>query len=225
MANYVTYDRPYDSEVEYLESVANSTYIDTLLKPSNNIDCEISAQRAKVTVATDAIFGGGIGYGSSYAVVPHKNTEIILLYGNASKYIATNNCFARPWVVKNIGGKFYINNTEYELNPSTEEWTFKYNIYLFACNYSGLARRQTTGYIRIYYAKFWDNGVLVRDFIPVRVGSVGYMYDKVSKKLFGNKGTGNFILGSDVANPIPNIRRVFRFGNKRFVMPEQLKLT
>jgi hypothetical protein len=41
------------------------------------------------------------------------------------------------------------------------------------------------------------NDILVRDFIPVRVGNVGYMYDKVSGQLFGNSGTGNFILGPD----------------------------
>lgn len=33
--------------------------------------------------------------------------------------------------------------------------------------------------------------------IPVRVGQVGYLYDKISGELFGNAGTGNFILGND----------------------------
>ena len=37
----------------------------------------------------------------------------------------------------------------------------------------------------------------IRDLIPVRVGNVGYMYDKVSRQLFGNSGTGDFILGPD----------------------------
>jgi len=36
------------------------------------------------------------------------------------------------------------------------------------------------------------------DLIPVRVGQVGYMYDKISNKLFGNSGTGSFILGPDL---------------------------
>jgi hypothetical protein len=43
----------------------------------------------------------------------------------------------------------------------------------------------------------FDNDILVRDFIPVRVGTTGYMYDKVSGQLFGNSGTGEFILGAD----------------------------
>ena len=36
------------------------------------------------------------------------------------------------------------------------------------------------------------------DFIPVRKGTVGYLYDRVSGKLFGNAGTGDFVLGPDV---------------------------
>ena len=51
---------------------------------------------------------------------------------------------------------------------------------------------------RVYSFKLWQSGVLVRDFVPVRVEQVGYMYDKVSGQLFGNSGTGNFTLGPDV---------------------------
>ena len=48
------------------------------------------------------------------------------------------------------------------------------------------------------YSAYVSNGTNVADFIPVRVGSVGYMYDRVSGKLFGNAGTGDFVLGPDV---------------------------
>ena len=37
----------------------------------------------------------------------------------------------------------------------------------------------------------------VRDFIPVRKDGVGYMYDRVTGKLFYNKGTGEFLTGPD----------------------------
>ena len=42
------------------------------------------------------------------------------------------------------------------------------------------------------------NDGVVYDMIPVRIGQVGYMYDKVSGQLFENSGTGNFILGNDI---------------------------
>jgi hypothetical protein len=36
------------------------------------------------------------------------------------------------------------------------------------------------------------------DLLPVRCGTVGYMYDRVSGTLFGNDGTGGFVVGADV---------------------------
>lgn len=51
---------------------------------------------------------------------------------------------------------------------------------------------------RIGRNKIVIDGVVVRDFLPVRKNGVGYMYDTVSKELFGNSGTGAFILGPDV---------------------------
>ena len=51
---------------------------------------------------------------------------------------------------------------------------------------------------RIWSYKHYRNGVLVRDYIPVRKGTVGYLYDRVSGALFGNAGSGDFVLGPDV---------------------------
>ena len=42
------------------------------------------------------------------------------------------------------------------------------------------------------------NGVRIYDMIAVRIGTVGYMYDTVSGELFGNVGSGTFILGPDI---------------------------
>ena len=43
---------------------------------------------------------------------------------------------------------------------------------------------------------FWlkDAGRLVLDYEPVEVDGIGYMHDRVTKRLFGNVGTGSFIL-------------------------------
>ena len=53
--------------------------------------------------------------------------------------------------------------------------------------------------MRCYSVKVWGFGETKVDAIPVRVGQVGYMYDRVSGQLFGNtSGLGGFILGHDV---------------------------
>lgn len=49
--------------------------------------------------------------------------------------------------------------------------------------------------IRIYYAKIWDDGILVRNFIPAVRNDDGVigMYDQVNDVFYTNDGTGSFI--------------------------------
>jgi hypothetical protein len=70
-------------------------------------------------------------------------------------------------------------------------------LYLFAANVSDTASFMSYGK-RIYGCKITEGSEVVADFIPVRKGTVGYLYDRVSGKLFGNDGTGDFVLGPDV---------------------------
>lgn len=71
----------------------------------------------------------------------------------------------------------------------------------------GKIRPQGTAgtYQKIYHCKINKNGETILDLIPVRKGNVGYMYDKISNKLFGNVDTSGsnskFILGPDVTKP------------------------
>lgn len=50
---------------------------------------------------------------------------------------------------------------------------------------------------RLHGLQVIDGSNFICDLIPVRVGTTGYMYDKVSGALFGNNGTGAFIVGPD----------------------------
>ena len=43
-----------------------------------------------------------------------------------------------------------------------------------------------------------EDDTLVLNLIPVRIGNVGYMYDKISGQFFGNSGSGSFALGPDL---------------------------
>ena len=54
------------------------------------------------------------------------------------------------------------------------------------------------GKCRIYSFGHRIGDGIVSDFIPVRIGQVGYFYDKISRQLFGNSGTGSFIVGPDL---------------------------
>lgn len=70
---------------------------------------------------------------------------------------------------------------------------------------SGYEPAYGTANVEVYAVRIKERGVLVRDFIPVRVGEVGYMYDRANPNggplgngLYPNVGTGDFVLGPDV---------------------------
>lgn len=53
--------------------------------------------------------------------------------------------------------------------------------------------------VKVY--RYWvvdSSGNYILNCIPVRVGTTGYLYDKVSNQIFGNLKSGTFILGPDI---------------------------
>ena len=90
----------------------------------------------------------------------------------------------------NSDGTVYVDN-EYKGQSTTQmpDGDYTMNIFRHSSNKVPLSTK-------IYYCKIFDNNDnLVFDGVPVRKNGIGYMYDKVTKRLFGNNGTGNFILG------------------------------
>jgi len=98
-----------------------------------------------------------------------------------------------------VKGNFII-STEGRTSYSTGQYstlhrplTQNVNMFYLFGNYTG--NRCPIAYGKLFIKV--DN-IAIYELIPVRVGQVGYMYDKVSNQLFGNSGTGNFILGNDM---------------------------
>ena len=53
--------------------------------------------------------------------------------------------------------------------------------------------------LKMYYFKIYQNGTLVRNFVPAKdLNGVVCMYDHVSGQFFYNSGTGNFVAGPDL---------------------------
>jgi hypothetical protein len=138
----------------------------------------------------------GWNNGKSFVFFPigtgNSGRRILTQIGNIS-----NSTSYRPYVVvdrdvtfKQIGdgNRFYYDNILYTSDsPTYKTYNSNSNLIIqFNCGF--LVKKVALTY----------NGVCVFDAIPVRVGNVGYMYDKISGQLFGNAGTGDFILGNDI---------------------------
>lgn len=192
---------PYDAEVSYLASNSEA-YIDTGISGNNN-NLEITIKFLFTTfVAYGAIYGNYVAEGTNCnLLILNKTSGYGLVCINSVAGGTGNNSISIspniPYSISVKRNSITINGTSYSPSNLASGTANNNNIALFNRSVTNPNTTRNIG-LRIYSCQIRDNGVLVRDFIPVRVGQVGYMYDKVSGELFGNAGTGSFTLGPDV---------------------------
>ena len=189
--NKVTPTSPdhYDAEIEYLES--NGTqWIDT------KIECSSSVQLITKGKFTQNIADENFGMINTNGIQRFHFGIYMdkFIFGVGSTY-NDNTLFDLEVHTFTLDGSGYgkLDDTKYTLRKFDN--TRKLKIYLFARNTNNQATTQA--YFQLFSQQILINNVLVFNAIPVRVGQIGYLYDKVSGRLFGNKGTGEFILGPD----------------------------
>lgn len=190
---------PYDAEIEWLECNGGQ-YIENFYTENSITQVLVFAMELQAT-------GDIIGNASSY----QNGSKIIGIRDDNKHPFA----FYKPTGVRILLEDVYTTQNIINFDAGFSKTSGKFSISVngrtpVIGNYSGLVSNESytlfsrnnptaTSYLKgkFYYIKISEDGVLVKDCIPVRVGQVGYMYDKVSNQLFGNSGTGNFILGPD----------------------------
>lgn len=199
---------PYDAEVEYLES-SNGQYIDTgVIINSGDYNFiadgmifDFSSSIATVrwtespTYCSYGIYVGSrdviVAYYGNYQNLNYNNTIVFSKYKNKRKiYRFGEN---QKFTIEDLNG------TINESIPVPFDNTLQNNTYslpLFSFFRQGNIVTSNSK-VRLYSFIFKKGNEVIQDLIPVRKGTVGYMYDKISGQLFGNGGTGNFILGPD----------------------------
>ena len=192
---------PYDAEIEYLES-SGTQWIDTGIIPDSRTSFFL--QVMLVNTANTIYFFETRPLSSSL-----KSSLGVLAFPSDFQYRYDSNLssdsylnFFPPTPIKDVLYTIETNRNEIYLNG---EKKLTCRVVNFNCNLPLclFAQRTDNGItamskFKLYAFKLFDaDNILLIDLIPVRVGNVGYMYDKVSGTLFGNAGTGNFILGAD----------------------------
>lgn len=201
-AGRMSNDLPYDTEIEYLESTGTQ-YIDTEIIPSSGYKVLIEFLNPNYSSNSDkseSVFGQRTSSTSTDAFSLFVNPAgIYPQYANDQKQVlnvGTNTNV--KYIFEQSENGTYLNN-ELIKNPNAYQFQGLYSIYLFAKNQANDNGKDRPFTGQIFSFKLWNvNDILVRDFIPVRIGNTGYMYDKVSGQLFGNSGIGSFILGPDI---------------------------
>ena len=185
---------PYDAEVEYLES-SGTQYIDTgIVSTGFGIRADVVCAQTQ-SGGEMAIVGRSRGDG--FELYSNYNAGKFGLWNRSGNYIELTRQLelsrvysisaeitTTPTMTLSIDGNVTTRSITSATIADGNILVFKHTSYYFKG--------------RIYSCKIWQNGVLVRDYIPVRKGTVGYLYDRVSGRLFGNAGTGDFVCGPDV---------------------------
>lgn len=188
---------PYDAEIEYLQS-SGTQYIDTGIQPTANTHVILECSNLMQSGGENETFG----YGETVNGTIVRFHAVAVAYWNANKFhfgcgsgfLYTTTADNAKHVFELFGdGTVVQDGTSYSIGSSIT--SISQNMPLFARLWDG-AYQYTTS-VRVHSFKYYENDILTLDFIPVRVGQVGYMYDKVSGQLFGNNGTGSFTLGND----------------------------
>ena len=100
------------------------------------------------------------------------------------------------YTIKQDKNKYYING-QYVGEYDYSNFTAPGELYIFALNNNNSL--YSCGYDKIYSFKIWDNGTLIRDYIPVHntITNTAGLYDKVEGKFYPNSGTGSFTEGPE----------------------------
>lgn len=187
---------PYDVEIEYLQS-SGTQYINTGVNIATTDDIIVTYYNVTPMSSSGRFLQGFNANAYAYWGVKNGYYE----YNGSLSNIAIGKNDTFVYTRRKSSGQNYVsfsvNGNVFAETTSAQNSTGELQLFNLLGIFGGPWKM---GRIVVNH-----NGVVVRDFIPVSVGQVGYMYDRVSKKLFGNQGTGNFILGPDVAKPVMGI--------------------
>jgi hypothetical protein len=187
---------PYDAEVEYLES-SGTQFIDTLVNADSNLSVEITMANAGTPLTNVNPVGVILATPRCRHHLNFERNRVNYYFGKGDSCVV--GLEYRP--ADDEVFTFKVDAISKTFTLGSFLGTFPNGTFDTGLSYWLFGRNGTTppylGSLRIYSAKLWNGSILVRDYIPVRKGNVGYLYDRVSGALFGNQGTDNFVLGPD----------------------------
>ena len=199
-SNLVYQNKPYDAEVEYLESTGTQ-YIDTgaiLNSESDIIDIDFMITQGSSN--TKGVFGCRLNASSNNISILKSSSNSIVVdvnNGNYSTYRINSLQDAintRCNIHIERGYKYIMYNGVLMASSNTMSQIFSTNAPAFVFAVVNVTAKSC---LRLYTLQLSRNNIAFIDLIPVRCGTTGYMYDRVSGQLFGNAGTGDFIVGPD----------------------------
>ena len=193
----------------YLESTGTQ-YIDTGFMPNNNtriiISCLVGGDAGWLfgtrtglwTINSFSVLFGA-GNGNNIRSDYHPNCE--------KSYVPNQSIYNKKFIIdKNMNiTDIYDENVILLFNAVCPSAVFQSPKTLILFGLDNMGTIVPSPKLKVYSFWLYDNGNLVRHFVPVPAGMVigdyvvpsNGMWDIVEQKFYGNSGTGNFIYGID----------------------------
>lgn len=184
-------------KVDYIE--CNGGFINTGVNSSSDLNWSVEFNVNANYTTNLGIFGARTGNRGEddtlFWAVLANNTKPLRMWGK--HYVA---CPVQTRVTASRNGNAFIlshgdTSSSIALPPASFSVTVPY--YLGTMNIKGTSPASWNG-IRYYKLQISKNGQIILDFVPVRIGTEGAMYDRVSQKIFRNAGSGDFKAGEDI---------------------------
>lgn len=210
---------PYDAEVEWIETDGVGSYINTGINSSLNfsleIDCQLMSKHNLAARPNSTLFGARgsasftLGARFSYMLTTSSGKNLMYFrVPTTSPSEGPENDYERH-VIRITATECYIDDVSVPVTSPVTSST-PYLGHPFCIGRDGILdvdedyRLRTYANARFYAVKIYENGIFVRDMIPVcftnELGQAeGAMYDRVSGEIFRNQGTGAFGFGTDIA--------------------------
>lgn len=177
------------TKLDYIES-SGTQYIDTGFKPNQNTRCVIDIEN--LSSAQASFFGARASQNAaSFTYFSLTATTGRSDYGSSKQSMTFTNTVGRYTVDQN---KNVCTANGVTATGTANTFQLTNNLYLMAVNQADAAIQNAK--LKLYSAKIYDNGTLVRDFIPCKnaSGAIG-LWDNVNSVFYANAGTGTFSTG------------------------------
>lgn len=176
------------TQLEYIES-SGTQFIDTGIKAKNN--AKVIAE-CNITYGTNWVMILGSYDTGAYFSWRANATNIYAYYGSQNK--SGNGATGKQTIIAN-GSKWSDSANSFVFSDAS--FTAPSTMYLFSVHNGGSSYANAS--MKLYACQIYDNGALVRNFVPCKnsSGAVG-LYDTVEVQFYANAGTGTFTAGPEI---------------------------
>lgn len=193
------------TEREYIES-SGTQYIDTGFKPNQDTRVVVDVYITEQHISSNCVFGTRSAASSTAPLMlnlwsMNTGTAVRFDYFGGNTTSSTSLVGKRSLVDAN---KNICTIGDTVLNGTYQQGQTKLNLFVLTCNNAGNFNSKYNTYARLYSCQIYDNGTLIRDYVPCTnpSGEVG-LYDLENEEFYGNAGSGAFTAGPEAA-PLPD---------------------